>query len=250
MIRSAARFLACILCLTALNTGVARAADPNADDSLAMDWSKVPEYRMVPGDKLSIDLGPKQNPSDEFVREVTIRPDGRITVYPVGDVVAAGLTPMELQKSLVSLLSASLRLPHATVEVVSMVANQVHVLGRVQHPGSVPALPFMTVSQAVTASGGFMDDAARNSVLLIHREGARTVRVTRIPLDRLLKGQSLVDPPLSRFDIVYVPRSTIGNMSVFMHEFFEGTQFAATTAMSGWELFNLDRVWTTRVVRE
>ena len=54
------------------------------------------------------------------------------------------------------------------------------MLGRVERPGSVPALPFMTVTQAITAGGGFSDDAARNSVLLIHREGARTVRVTRI----------------------------------------------------------------------
>jgi protein involved in polysaccharide export with SLBB domain len=236
--------------LAALHAGVARAADPNISDSLGMDWSKVPEYRLVPGDKLQIDLGPKQDPSQEFLRDVTIRPDGRITVYPVGDVVAAGLTPMELQKSLIALLSASFRLPHATVEVVSSAANQVHVLGRVQHPGSVPALAFMTVSQAVTAGGGFMDDAARNSVLLIHREGARTVRVTRVPLDRTLKGQSLFDPPISRFDIVYVPRSSIGNLSVFMHQFFEGAQLATTTSMTGWELFNLDRVWTTRVFRQ
>jgi polysaccharide export outer membrane protein len=229
---------------------VARAADPNAADTLAMDWSKVPEYRVVPGDKLMIDLGPKQDPSEEFLREVTVRPDGRITVYPVGDIVAAGLTPMELQKSLVALLSASFRLPHATVEVVSSVANQVHVLGRVQHPGPAPALAFMTVSQAVAASGGFQDDAARNSVLLIHREGARTVRVTRVPLDRTLKGQSLFDPPVSRFDIVYVPRSSIGNLSVFLHQFFDGAQTATSTAMLGWELFNLDRVWTTRIIRQ
>lgn len=250
MILRASRFLTCLLLLAALQTGVARAADPNLADTLAMDWSKVPEYRMVPGDKLALDMGPKSNPAEEFVREVTIRPDGRITVYPIGDVVAAGLTPMELQKSLIAMLSASLRLPHATVEVVSTVANQVHVLGRVQHPGSVPALPFMTVSQAVTAGGGFMDDAARNSVLLIHREGARTVRVTRIPLDRTLKGQSLFDPPISRFDIVYVPRSSIGNMALFLRQFFEGSQLAASTVMTGWELFNLDRVWTTRVIKQ
>ena len=250
MIRSASRFLPCLLLLAALQTGVARAADPNIADSLGMDWSKVPEYRMVPGDKLSIDLGPKPDPSYEFMHEVTIRPDGRITMYPVGDVVAAGLTPMELQKSLIAILSSALRMPRATVEVVSTASNQVHVLGRVAKPGSVPALPFMTVSQAITAGGGFMDDAARNSVLLIHREGASTVRVTRIPLDRTLKGQSLLDPPLSRFDIVYVPRSTIGNMSLFRHQFFEGIGAASSASMLGWELFNLDRVWMTRVVKQ
>ena len=88
---------------------MARADDPDAADTVGMDWSKVPEYRMVPGDLLAIDLGPKPDPSMEYLHEVTIRPDGRITVYPIGDVVAAGLTPMELQKSLIAMLSADLR---------------------------------------------------------------------------------------------------------------------------------------------
>lgn len=249
MIRRAARCLACLFVLAALHPGLARAADPNVADTVGMDWSRVPEYRMVPGDRLSIDMGPKPDPSQEYLREVTIRPDGRITIYPVGDVVAAGLTPMELQKSLIAMLSSELRLPRATVELVSSAANQVHVLGRVQRPGAVPAMPFMTVSQAVTAGGGFMDDAARNSVLLIHREGARTVRVTRIRLDRTLKGLSYVDPPLSRFDIVYVPRNTVGNMSLFLRQFFDGISLATSTALTGWELFNLDRVFVTRIIK-
>jgi protein involved in polysaccharide export with SLBB domain len=249
VIPSVSRFLACLLVMAALHAGAARAADPNAADTVGMDWSRVPEYRMVPGDRLSIDMGPKPDASQEYLHEVVIRPDGRITVYPIGDVVAAGLTPMELQKSLIAILSAELRSPRATVELVSSAANQVHVLGRVQRPGSVPALPFMTVSQAVTAGGGFMDDAARNSVLLIHREGARTVRVTRIRLDRTLKGLSYVDPPVSRFDIVYVPRSTVGNMNLFLHQFFEGISLATSTALTGWELFNLDRVFVTRIIK-
>jgi polysaccharide export outer membrane protein len=214
-----------------------------------MDWSRVPEYRIVPGDRLSIDMGPKPDPSQEYLHEVTVRLDGRITIYPVGDVVAAGLTPMELQKSLIATLSADLRLPRATVEVVSTAASQVHVLGRVNRAGAVPVLPFMTVSQAIAAGGGFTDDASRNSVLLIHREGARTVRVTRIRLDRTLKGQSFDDPPVSRFDIIYVPRSTVGNMALFTRSFFDGLYTATNTAMLGWEMFNLDRVFVTRVIK-
>jgi len=250
VIRSLFASLMVLFALAAPFGGTARAADPVVADTVAMDWSKVPEYRMVPGDKLAIDLGPKPDPSQEYLREVTIRPDGRITVYPIGDVVAAGLTPMELQKSIITILSADLRNPRATVEVVSSAANQVHVLGRVGHAGPVPALPFMTVSQVIAAGGGFLDDAARNSVLLIHRQGARTVRVTRIPLDRTLKGVAFFDPPVSRFDIVYVPRSSVGNMSLFLRQFFEGLNLASTTSLVGWELFNLDRVFITGIVKQ
>jgi polysaccharide biosynthesis/export protein PslD len=241
----------CCLALFALSfPGHARAADPNVADTTAMDWSKVPEYRIVPGDKLSINLGLRSDGVTEFIHEVLVRPDGRITVYPVGDVIAAGLTPMELQRSVVGLLSADLRAPRATIEVMSMASNFVHVLGRVERPTQVPAAAFMTVSQAIAGAGGFGPDAARNDVLLIHREGAHSVAVRRLRMDRFLKGESFVDPLVGRFDIIYVPRSTVGNMSAFLQSLFGGIGPAVSTAFVGWELLNLDRVFTTRVIKE
>lgn len=236
--------------LAVLAVGPAFAADPNAADTSAMDWSRVPQYRIVPGDRLSIDLGPKPDPSQEYLYEVTVRPDGRITLYPVGDVIAAGLAPAELQHSITALLSADLRAPRATVEVVSMAANMVHVLGCVGRPSSVPVTAFMTVSQAITDAGGFNNDAARNSILLIHREGAHSVSVRRLRLDRFLKGETYIDPPVGRFDIVYVPRSTVGNVSLFMTQLFGGLNSVTSTAFQGWELLNLDRVFQTRVIKE
>ena len=124
------------------------------------------------------------------------------------------------------------------------------MLGRVDKPGSYAAGPFVTVMQAITAAGGLKDDAARNSVLVFHRDGARTVAVTRVRLDRLMKGDDLEDIALSKFDIVFVPRSTIGNLGVFVAQFFGPTSQVLASAFTGWELFNLDRVFVTRVVAE
>jgi polysaccharide export outer membrane protein len=240
-----------VLTLLAWAPAVAVSATPPAGpDSLGMDWSQVPEYRIVPGDKLSIDLGPKADAVQEYVHEVVVRSDGRITVYPIGDVVAAGLTPMELQHSLTDLLAAVLRAPRVTVELVSSAANLVHVLGRVQKPGSYPALSFMTLSQAVASAGGFENDASRNDVLLIRRNGARTVSVQRVKLGRTLAGASLDDPMLSRFDIVYVPRNSVGNLNQFTSQLFGGLAMGSQTALMGWELFNLDRVFSSRLVRQ
>jgi polysaccharide export outer membrane protein len=169
----------------------------------------------------------------------------------VGDVVAAGRTPAELQGALVGLLAAELKQPRVSVEVVEVAGNQVHVLGRVKKPDSYPVGPFYTLAQAIAKAGGFEDDAARNSVLVFHRDGARTVRVARVQLDRALKKGSLAaDLPLSRFDIVFVPRSTIGNVDVFVRQFFAETQPVLTAALTGWELFNLDRVFVTTPLRQ
>jgi protein involved in polysaccharide export with SLBB domain len=220
------------------------------NDSTAMDWSRVPEYRIVPGDRLTLDYGHRPENGMPDVRDVWVRPDGRITVFPAGDVVAAGLTPMELQRNIIALLSADLKLPRVVVSVSEVAGNVVHVMGRVDKPGSYPAGPFVTVMQAITAAGGLKDDAARNSVLLFHRDGAHTIEVSRVRLDRLQHGDDLADQVVGRFDIIFVPRSTIGRIDVFAQQFIQPVGSAFSTALIGWELFNLDRVFVTRVVRE
>ncbi|HET7224719.1 MAG TPA: polysaccharide biosynthesis/export family protein [Candidatus Eisenbacteria bacterium] len=212
-------------------------------DSIGVDWSQVPEYRIVPGDLLHLNFGPGTAGTD-VVREMRVRPDGRISVYPIGDVIAAGRTPAELKQTLEQQLSAELRQPRIAIEVTEMAGNQVHVLGRVEKPGSYPAGPFSTLLQALSDAGGLSDDAARNSVLIFHRNGASTVAVRRVRVDRLLRGAG--DVPLQRFDIVYVPRSTIGNIDVFVRQVFEEPGQIINTAMLGWELFNLDRVFIVR----
>jgi len=215
-----------------------------APDSIGIDWSQVPEYRIVPGDLLKLDFGPGGTAGGDLIREVRVRTDGRISVYPIGDVIAAGHSPAELKHALEQQLSGELKQPRISIEISEMAGNQVHVLGRVQKPGSYVAGPFTTLLQALAEAGGFEDDAARNSVLIFHRNGASTVAVRRVRVDRLLHGAG--DVALQRFDIVYVPRSSIGNIDLFVKQFFDPPGEVLSTAMLGWEMFNLDRVFLVR----
>lgn len=234
--------------LTVLSiAGPAAGQVPTGADTTGQDWSRVPEYLIVPGDRLGVNFGPQPGLSFDLVREARVRPDGRVSVYPVGDAVAAGLTIRELERSLTGMLATQMRDPRVTIQLLEAAGNQVHVIGRVEKPGSYPVGPFTTVVQAITLAGGFTDDAARNSVIVFHRDGARTVKVARQRVDRALKqGDLREDLVLSRFDIVYVPRSTIGNVNVFTKQFFTEQLGAMNFALSGWELFNLDRVFVVR----
>ena len=243
MIRSAVVLAATLLALTP--STVHSAIDDAMADSSAMDWSQVAEYRLVPGDELILNFGPLIEPEPgATVRGQRIRPDGRISVFPIGDVVAAGRTVTELESELVKLLGAELKRPRVTIEVAEVAGNEIHVMGRVDHPGSYKAAPYMTVSQAVARAGGFKDDAASNSVLVFHRDGARTARVVRLRLgDALKRGRLEADLPLGRFDIVYVPRSSIGNINMFTKQFFGDNLSVLQFGLLGWELFNLDRVF-------
>jgi polysaccharide export outer membrane protein len=217
----------------------AQPADRTPIDQI--DWGQTPEYRIVPGDELALNFGPRETREDDLIREAVVRPDGRITVYPIGDVVAAGRTPTELQEELVRLLAAELKQPRVVVEVTKSAASQVHVLGRVKKPGSLPATSLPTLLQVIAAAGGFEDDAARGSVIVMHRVGLGSVRVVRVRVDRLLRTGG--DMPLNRFDIVYVPRSTVGNLGVFANQFFAPLNTIGTASLLGWELFNLDQVF-------
>jgi len=233
------------LALVWLALPVAALAGPA--DTTGMDWSRVPEYRIVPGDILRFNFGPPTvvngTPTD-IIREGRVRPDGRVSVFPVGEVIAAGRTVPEVQQAVVDMMASEFRNPRVSIEVFEMAGNRVHVLGRVKNPNSYTALPFMTVSQAIAAAGGFEDDAARNSVLLFRRDGAHTVSVARVRLDHGLKRADLDgDPLLSRFDIVYVPRSSLGNLAVFTNQLFAGTGSVLQVGITGWELFHLDRVF-------
>jgi polysaccharide export outer membrane protein len=222
----------------------ARGAGPSERTPIAeIDWGQTPEYRIVPGDELALNFGPREVSETDIVREAIVRPDGRITVYPIGDVVAAGRTPAELQTELVRLLAGELKRPRVVVEVTKLAGNQIHVLGRVKKPGSQAATSLPTLLQAISDAGGFEDDAARGSVLVMHRVGLGSVSIARVRVDRLLRRGG--DVPLSRYDIVYVPRSGIGNVDVFAEQFFTKLIPVQTFSLIGWELFHLDRVFQT-----
>jgi protein involved in polysaccharide export with SLBB domain len=248
--------LAVVLCLPAGIVAAARAPAPAAPvspvpvtampESLArtpldeVDWGQSPEYRIVPGDELTLDYGPREDFTGEVVHVAVVRPDGRITVYPVGDVVAAGITPQELQTRIRTLLAGELRNPRVTVEVSKPTANRVHVLGRVKHPGSQVIGAFPTLLQAL-GEAGLEDDAALNSVVLMRRVGVGSVSAGIVRVDKLLRFGG--DVPLGRFDIVYVPRSTLGKLDVFVNQFFSPAYTVGQAVLVGWELFNLDRVF-------
>src|SRR5262245_695354 len=147
VIRSAVLLAALLVTATAGGAHSAPMTDNSMADSSAMDWSRVPEYRLVPGDELVFNFGPQPEYTlGDFTRRQKIRPDGRLSVFPIGDVVAAGRTVSELESELVKLLGAELKRPRVSVEVTEVAGNEVHVLGQVKEPGSYKAGPYLTVS--------------------------------------------------------------------------------------------------------
>src|SRR3954468_17386018 len=92
------------------------------------------EYRLGPGDKLRIEV--YKDP--QLSQSVQIRPDGKITMPLVGDIEAAGTTPLELRDVVSRQLKEYMNNPVVTVIVVEATAATAYVMGEVMHPGAVP----------------------------------------------------------------------------------------------------------------
>jgi polysaccharide export outer membrane protein len=133
-----------------------------------------------------------------------VRRDGRITLSMVGEVIAAGLTPAELEKELLKQYSSQLLSKEVTVTVVSS-SIPVFVTGAVLRPGKVVSDHPISALEAVMEAGGFTSAADMKAVLVIRQEGGQT-RNYVVNLKLVLEGKQTEPFYLKPSDIVYVPQ--------------------------------------------
>lgn len=188
------------------------------------------EYRIHPGDVL--DLKFFYNP--ELNETVLVRPDGRISIQLANEVTAAGLTPEELRKSLVERYGKDINKPEIAVIVRSFSTQRVYVDGEVFRPGMLPLAGPVTLHQAIAAAGGFLPTAKRTDVIII-----RDVRGRHVPLKVNMEeatkehGEPVL---LAPFDIVYVPRSAVGEVNKFVDLYLRKNLPIGTGIGFGWDL--------------
>ncbi len=218
-------------------------------DSLVYQLEPFP-YLIAPGDELHVDYGIILD-NEPIVAEATVRPDGAVSLPRVGDVLVAGRSTAEID-SLLAVLYADIYVePNITVGVKQVAGNLIHVLGQVQRPGSYPVAPNMTALQAIAAAGGYLSDAAKGSVIVMRRTGESSLVTRTLDLDRAVHtGSASQDVFLRRYDIVYVDRSMIGNVNLFVDRFFTKMIPIPSLYLTGWAAFNTDRVYpnTQRII--
>ena len=144
--------------------GTPAAAVPAAESTAATSA----DYHLAPGDKLRIEV----YKDTQLSQSLQVRPDGKITLPLVGDVVAAGRTSMELRDSISTSLKEYIANPVVTVIVVETTPQVVYVTGEVNHPGALPlATGRMSILQALAMAGGFTDFANRKDITVLRKNG-------------------------------------------------------------------------------
>mgnify|MGYP001455584953 CR=1 FL=1 len=162
--------------------------------------TKVPtEYLIGPEDVVEVAVFQ----SEDLSRTVPVRPDGRITLPLLGDVVARGKTTDQLAREIEARFAEYVHAPRVTVIVREVNAPRVFVLGEVERPGAYPIRGDLDVVQALALAGGLGDFAHRGSIVLIRRTPEGEQRAT-IDYDALIESDEPL-PLLLPGDTLYVP---------------------------------------------
>ncbi|MDX2275344.1 MAG: polysaccharide biosynthesis/export family protein [Hyphomonadaceae bacterium] len=173
-----------------------------------------PDYRFFPGDEIEVTVFS----APELTRTVTVGPDGRIALPLIAPVRAADLTAAELHDALIAAYASQLRTPELSVTPKTFGSRQVFVGGEVARPGIYEMPADIDAFQAVALAGGFLTSARRGEVLVLSRASGESV-VTEVDLSTNALRHGFPDArPLSRYDVVYVPRSTISHVGLFMQQ--------------------------------
>ena len=146
----------------------ANPAAPVGTSGAAARPNVTPDYKLVPGDELRIEV----YKDAQLSQNLQVRPDGKITLPLVGDIPAAGKTSTELRDVITTSLKEYNTNPVVTVIVVKTVPATIYVMGEVNNPGPQPLVGEVTVMQALATAGGFKDFAKTKDIKIQRKTNA------------------------------------------------------------------------------
>ncbi|MBP2300852.1 XrtA/PEP-CTERM system exopolysaccharide export protein [Azospirillum picis] len=167
---------------------------------------RAPDYRIGPLDTIHVEVW--QAP--EFSTTAPVRPDGRISMPMLQEVVAAGKTPEELARDIKKSLTAYMPDALVTVTLSSFAdasEQQVQVVGEAVKPTAIRYRQRMRMLDVMIAAGGLTKFADGNRAVLVRQFGGGE-RSYRVRLDDLLKdGMVKANVPILPGDIVIIPET-------------------------------------------
>ena len=153
--------------------------------------STIEDYYLRTGDILEI----KFFTTPELDENVTIRPDGKISLQLIGDIRAEGLTGLELNKVLTKEYEKQLNNSSITVIVRSFEGQKIYVGGEVPSPRELTINGKLNALQAIFRAGGFTKFANKGEVVIISRGPDNKPVARKVNLKHALNGKlPLLDP--------------------------------------------------------
>ena len=140
----------------------------------------------------------------EFSRSISVRSDGKISLPLLGEVQAAGLTPLQLQHDLATRLRDYITKPEVTVMVEQVNSKKFNILGQVTKPGSYSIALAPTIVDAIAIAGGPKDFAKQKSIFILRQNPSGGQTRIAFNYKDFLKGKNQ-NVKLEPHDTVVVP---------------------------------------------
>ena len=181
---------------------IAPVAQPASGNGAPRTAVKVPsDYVIGAEDALSVVFWRDK----ELSADVIVRPDGKISLPLLNDVMAVGLTPEQLAGELMKAATKYIEDPTASVIVKEIRSRRVYILGQVGKPGPYPLTSDMTVLQLIAIAGDVLEYADSKDITITRMEGGKESRF-KFNYKDVLKGKKLEQNILLKpNDTVIVP---------------------------------------------
>lgn len=172
-----------------------------------------PRYRIEIGDVVGLDFPF----TPEYDENVTVQPDGYISLITLGDMHVEGMTLPEMTKALRQSYSKILHDPIITVALSNFEQPYFIVGGEVGKPGKYDLHGDTTLIQAVEIAGGFTYTSKHSHVLLFRRVSDDWVSARVINVKKMLKAGNLAeDLHIEPGDMVFIPKNTLSKVQPYL----------------------------------
>lgn len=190
--RSSHLILLLVWVMAALAWAQGAAQEPRPEETPKPPMDAAPAGAPAAVDPATFQIGPEDIllvrvwREPELSGQLVVRPDGMITLPLVGEIKAAGLTPVGLTKTISEALAKFINRPEVFVMVQAVRSKKFLVSGEVYRPGTFPLVTPVTVMEAIVQAGGLKEFANKKKIVII-----RGNERLRFNYNDVIKGKNL-----------------------------------------------------------
>jgi polysaccharide export outer membrane protein len=151
--------------------------------------AKVDEHAFILGAEDQIAISVYGSP--EFSGSHMIRPDGKITLNFIGEVMATDLTPEQLGNEIKERIKKYIVDPDVSVQVLAVRSKKYFIQGEVGRTGEFPLTVPTRVLEALVNAGGFKDFANKKNIIIMRGTDMRGTQRIKFNYTEVIKGKHL-----------------------------------------------------------
>jgi polysaccharide biosynthesis/export protein len=142
----------------------------------------------------------------DLTKSIPVRSDGKISLPLVGEMQAAGRTPLQLENDIAGRLRSYITVPEVTVIVEQINSKKFNILGQVGRPGTFALTLSTTVVDALAMAGGFKDFAKTKGIYILRQNPDGTQSRLNFNYKEFIKGKNLAqNVKIEPNDTIIVP---------------------------------------------